>query len=237
MEITLYLELLFAGMLSAIIIGAGYRRDDWLLQSIGLGLLIITLLFLFLYKPEYASVFAGLAAIIVAIGAFTSIEESRRLRRESLTRESRDRTERLYDSVLRWAMDILRAYTSLSQICVVFYNEAGRPFVEDEESRSHELYSSRLLNSFQALRDEGKYVTKIAPRVGVRTGENASELWQLLTNLIRLLDSLRIGVETDTNIPSIVEIDKAIDRIAPLCNEIIAETAEAKLSLAAIDNN
>ncbi|MBI2869732.1 MAG: hypothetical protein HYX96_07905 [Chloroflexi bacterium] len=230
--IILNIQLICAGFLCAFIIISGLRRKDWTLQITGLGVLIITLILLFIYYPQYANVFSGMATVIVAIAAFISIEDSRRLREDNARYQSRGRTDKLCDEVLTWTMAVLREYTEISKYCMVLYEgETNKPYIEDEEDKLQGLYRSRLLSNFQALRDEGKYITKIARLISVQTEQDANRLWEQLTKLIRLLEDLRIAVEFGTNIPSLLKIDEAIEDFASLCNKIISETAKAKLRL------
>ena len=60
----------------------------------------------------------------------------------------------------------------------------------NEQDKIYEIHRSRLLNIFQSLRDEGKYITKIAPRVNIKTGENSNQLWELKTGWWLLVRSL-----------------------------------------------
>ncbi len=88
----------------------------------------------------------------------------------------------------------------------------------------------RILNVCGSF-DEGKYITKIAQRVSDKTDNDARKLRDVLAEVIHLLDGVRIGCLYGADIPSILEIDRTNERIAPLCNEIIEETAKAKISL------
>lgn len=188
---------------------------------------------------KYAEVLVAIGTLALATATIYSIRASNKREKirveEQRNTEVRDRKEKLYNEIIKWSIEILREYTSLSQYCDVFYDDKGRPFVNDEEDKLSNIYKSHLLNSFQALRDQGKYITKIASSVSLSTEENVKELWELLTKLIGLLEKIRIGVEFDATIPSVIEIDNAINGIAPLCNNIISETAKAKLGLADIN--
>jgi len=63
--------------------------------------------FVVIYRyEEFAVKISAFAALLVAFAAFASIEESRRIRRDSVEREGRDRKERLVDEVARWLREL-----------------------------------------------------------------------------------------------------------------------------------
>jgi hypothetical protein len=66
-------------------------------------LVFLVAVFVVIYRyEEFAVKISAFAALLVAFAAFASIEESRRVRQDSVERESRDRRERLVDEVAKW---------------------------------------------------------------------------------------------------------------------------------------
>ena len=227
------IEVIISGIVTAIIIAVGNKKDDWTLQLTGLGLLIGTLLFLFMTEPKYADAFTGMATIIVAIAAFGSIEESRRLRRENAEKEARDRKDNIRSEVLGWALDTLKSYSLFYNIICVIYDDKGRPFVEDENAQIHGLYSSSLESEFSGLRDRAKYIKLISHEINNKAENSVMELWVTLTELVRYLSSIRVAIDVGADAPSVFEGNKIALKISEPCNTVIEEIAKEKLKLTA----
>jgi len=93
-------------------------RNNWLnvLQYV-LGLSIAVIIFwafIILYKEDNWVLISGLATLSLALAAFLTIAENRRMRREDIKirreEKRRERTERAADELGRWAEEALRLF-------------------------------------------------------------------------------------------------------------------------------
>ena len=75
---------------------------------------IILWTFIILYEEDNWVVISGLATLVLALAAFLTIAENRRMRSEDIKirreEEKRERTERAADELGRWAEEALRLY-------------------------------------------------------------------------------------------------------------------------------
>lgn len=186
-------------------------------------------------SPEFPSkIIAGFTAvlawatILLAFFAFRAIESSNKQNRIN-------RNERILDETIQWATNVLRLNSDLYTL-----TEAVRLRLPSIIKRNIDnLYSDAM-----SLRDHGKYVSRTATLAGRTVKENALKLQTELTKIASLLDSVRIQNEIDdgTNfVTSLNEnmedtdinrdtIERHREQLAPLCNSIIDDVAQAKLA-------
>lgn len=67
--------------------------------------LVAVFVVIYIYE-QFAVKVSAFAALLVAFGAFGAIEENRRLRKDSIEREERDRKERLVDETAKWLREL-----------------------------------------------------------------------------------------------------------------------------------
>lgn len=95
---------IFAVGLTIILRGNATRNRT--LNTLGFIVFLVGV-FVVIYKyEEFAVKISAFAALLVAFAAFASTEENRRIRRDSVERESRDRKERLIDEIARWLREL-----------------------------------------------------------------------------------------------------------------------------------
>ena len=94
----------FAAGITVIVYGNATRNRN--LYILGFAFLLLAV-FLVIDKYEgFAVKISAFATLIMAFAAFMSIDESRRIRQDSIERESRDRKERLVDEVAKWLREL-----------------------------------------------------------------------------------------------------------------------------------
>jgi hypothetical protein len=95
---------IFAVGITIIIYGNVTKNRN--LNGLGFGIFLFAV-FVVIDKYEgFAVKISAFATLAVAIAAFASIEENRRVRKDSIERESRDRKERLIDEVAKWLREL-----------------------------------------------------------------------------------------------------------------------------------
>lgn len=95
---------IFAVGITIIIYGNVTKNRN--LNGLGFGVFLFGV-FVVIDKYEgFAVKISAFATLAVAIAAFASIEENRRIRKDNIERESRDRRERLVDEVAKWLREL-----------------------------------------------------------------------------------------------------------------------------------
>ena len=95
-----------AVIIGAILLVMGNRKNKRMLRIVGIGFCIGAGMTLFVRSAELRDILTAFAAIVAVIIAAFSIEESRRIRQDSIERESRDRKERLVNEVAKWLREL-----------------------------------------------------------------------------------------------------------------------------------
>lgn len=198
----------------------------FLIATVGTTLTIYLILFsgALIKDLAFATGIMAIGTLILAGFTFWNIRSSNR-------NTKLDRQDRLLDSMLEWATNVLAASTPVSQKILVFSGSSER-FVEDEEGTWKALANIEILRPLQAQREKGKYIRKIAGIAGVTAEQKADDLWNVLTKLVELLDDVRVFLEVGADPPSPIDISDETAKIPPLCNSIIEETAATKLRIA-----
>lgn len=170
------------------------------------------------------------ATILLAFFTFRTIENSS-------NRDKINRNERLLNEVIQWAISVWRLHSDLYSL-----TESVRLHMQEVSYRNFNDLHSDVMN----LRDNGKYISKIAIVARQSVGEDAEKLYTELTKIASLLDNVRIyneidgsGVtfittldafmkDTDTNRDT---VERHLEELASLCNSIINNVAQAKLDI------
>ena len=98
------ISLIFAVGITIMLRGNATRNRA--LNTLGF-LIFLVGVFVVIYKyEEFAVKISAFGVLLVAFAAFASIEESRRIRQDSIEREGRDRKERLFDEVAKWLREL-----------------------------------------------------------------------------------------------------------------------------------
>ena len=93
-------------LIGAILLAVGNRKNKRILRMVGIGVLMSAGVTLFVRSAELREILTAYAALVAVFIAAFSIDESRRMRQDSIERESRDRKERLIDEVAKWLREL-----------------------------------------------------------------------------------------------------------------------------------
>ena len=170
------------------------------------------------------------ATILLAFFTFRTIENSS-------NRDKINRNERLLNEVIQWAISVWRLHSDLYSL-----TESVRLDMQEVSYRNFNDLHSDVMN----LRDNGKYISKIAIIAGQSVGEDAEKLYTELTKIASLLDNVRIYNEIDgsgvtfiTTLDAFMKdtgtnrdtVERHLEEITSLCNSIINNVAQAKLDI------
>ena len=161
----------------------------------GVGLLVAAFVLLFVKSTELREILIALAAVFAVFIAAFSIDETRRLRKDSLDRESRDRKERLLNEIIEWAMSISTCGIDVDIDFWVQLVSGGRDEDEsegkDENSeriqaleRRHRAY---LLFAVLAISKKSEYMCTITRKIGRDLYEATKEVEANLDKQVALL--------------------------------------------------
>jgi len=98
--------LVAAGIIAIILFGIGSWKNKRMVRIAGIGLYIGAGVCLFIFSPDFRESIVAFAAVVAAIIAALSIDQSRRMRKDSIDRESRDRKERLINEIAEWLREL-----------------------------------------------------------------------------------------------------------------------------------
>jgi len=93
-------------IIGAILFAVGNRKNKRTLRMVGIAFLMGAGVSLFVSSAELREILTAYAALVAVIIAAFSIDESRRIRQDSIERESRDRKERLVNEVTEWLREL-----------------------------------------------------------------------------------------------------------------------------------
>ena len=108
-------------------LGVGNWKSKPKLRMVGIGLLMGAAVSLFVMSAELREILTAFAALFAVIIAVFSIDESRRIRKDSIDREGRDRKERLIDEAAKWLRELeSRIFPKHAAITSEILEEADR---------------------------------------------------------------------------------------------------------------
>lgn len=177
-------------------------------------------------------------ALATALNIINSNEQEKRRREEELSKEKRDKDERLLNEIIEWVINVLKLNSDL-----LSFTESVRLNISLVSTQTQdELYSNTM-----GLRDRGKYIKITANVAGNKANDAATKIHNELINIANLLDKFRTCIEilepedalklvtTEDEDAMLKNKDKNQDtiekhrkKLAPLCNLIIEEVANIK---------
>jgi len=146
------------------------------------------------------SAFSALATLVLALAAFWSIRENRRIRDE-------DRKERLLNEIIEWAVDIAtcgseKKFTDMTSIKDV-----------DQLFLFNRAFAAELMLSFEAMIGKSQYISKVALTFGQDFEKTVEELIRDLKLHVDLLDQYQQILADKTG-------DTLLDKIASTVKKI-----------------
>ncbi len=207
-----------------------------------LGIVLVTLFVVSILQlveyPALADAWVAIGTLALAFVTFVLVGLTWWNIQLNSKKENRDRKEQYIRETIDWAMGILRMSSDLWS--VTGYREQG---IILAKRRSIELTSNA-----QALRDKGKYITKISTIVERTVGSKTGKLLDELTEITRMLDDVCLLENLDEGVSlqktsedgTVIRIDidmawKIVEKhrseLAPLYNSVIDKSSEANLKL------
>ena len=95
-----------AAIIGAILFAVGNRKNRRILRIVGIGFFVGAGMSLFVSWAELREILTAFAAVVAIFIAAFSIDESRRMRQDSIEWESRDRKERVVNEVTEWLREL-----------------------------------------------------------------------------------------------------------------------------------
>ena len=191
----------FAVGITIIIYGNVIKNRN--LNVLGFGVFLFAV-FIVIDKYEgFAVKISAFATLAVAIAAFAAIEENRRLRKDSIERESRDRREQLVDEIAKWLRELVERTLPKSG---EFFLEAVDVLVKMPKIDNETLLRARAADLGKAEWDalevgirEAEYYQKMASQIN----EELSGLMEVVA--AKLIERMQLHVKAASNKVSYVE--------------------------------
>jgi len=98
--------LVAVGIIAIALFVMGSWKNRRMLRTLGISLYAGFAVCLFIFWTDFREIIVAFAAVAAVIIAAFSINESRRMRQDSIERENRDRKERLVNEVTEWLRDL-----------------------------------------------------------------------------------------------------------------------------------
>ena len=173
----------------ALLLGLGMVMENWknqrILQKWGIIFLMGAGVGLFVMSAELRGVITAFATVVAVVIAGYSINESRRIRQDSIEREGRDRKERLIDEAAKWLGELeSRIFPKHAAITSEVLKEADRQRqTMDVSPATWRLLddSDRVLGEMYALA-EGIKETEYYRKLTLQLDEELSSLIEAIGN-------------------------------------------------------
>ena len=156
LDIDTVIIVVVVAIIGTILLWVGVKKKKRVLRFCGIGFFIGAGVSLFVKSTELREILTAMAAVFAVIIAAFSIDESRRLRQDSIDRERRDRRERLLNEIIEWAKETIQWDMDTSY-------EARKELKEAENPLSVIfLQLIRLSGGFNGIEKEGRhYIHKL----------------------------------------------------------------------------
>jgi uncharacterized membrane protein len=156
-------------IIGAVLFVVGNVRNKSRVRMMGIAVVMGAGLFLFVVSAVLREILTALAALFAVIIAAFSIDESRRMRKDAMEREGRDRQERLIEEVTEWLRELEgRIFCRAGRIKTSEYILQRRPQISPEAwFRLHEL--------------DNASVDKDELRLAISEGGYYQQLWSKLS--------------------------------------------------------
>lgn len=188
----------------------------------------------------FAAKISAFATLAVAIAAFAAIEENRRVRQDSIERESRDRKERLADEVAKWLRELEghifavsgRLMATISEMEDRLKGSRGIGFEEWLKIMDLDLALEELGNVTEAMK-EAEYYEKLTLQVD----RGVSELIGVIRNNVEERQKIRLAdveyrrhdIRKTKEGQSVDELRKDDDRTLERSASSVEDTISGKL--------
>ena len=174
--------ILFISAIGITVILYGNATRNRYLNVMGLLILLFAVYIVIEIYEGFAVKISAFATLAVAIAAFAAIEENRRIRRDSIERESRDRRERWVDEVAKWLRELEGRILPKSS---AFYSGVEDKILRRPEIPAETWLESRttdvVMEEMHAL-DEGIKEAEYYQKLTLQLNEELSSLIEVIAN-------------------------------------------------------
>ena len=158
------------------------------------------------------------AIVFAAFIAALSIDEARRLRKESVDKDNRDRRERLLNEIIEWATDVLKG-GDLETSCKLA-----------SENIRHEVRQTLLsmsgVDTFEGFKTRSLYILLISRTLGDNLENAVEKAIQELNKITELLYKL-VGADTFEGIEELGK--QKYELLNPAINAVIEQATNLKI--------
>lgn len=198
LDISTIIIVVVSAIIGAILFSVGNRKNKRVLRMLGIGFFLGAGVSLFVKSTELREILTAAAAVFAVLIAAISINESRRLRQDSIERESRDRKDRLFDEVTKWLRELEnRIFLKRGTIKSVTEDILKRSPEISQETWHHLDELDHTLVEIGSLSEgikEAKYYQNLASRLN-------TELSSLIGVILNNLEQRRQLVAEDAKSP------------------------------------
>lgn len=177
-----------AVIIGTILLVVGNKKNKRMPRILGIGFCIgagvMLLVMSLIMSAEVREPLTAFAAIVAVVIAAVSVEESRRMRQDSIDRESRDRKERLINEVTEWIKELEgRIFCKLGTIKPREYILQKRPQIPPADwFRLHELDNALVeMDDLRLAISEAEYYQKLLSKLN----KELSSLIEVIVNNLK----------------------------------------------------
>jgi hypothetical protein len=179
--------LVAAGIIALTLFLVGSWKNKRMVRGVGIALYIGFAVCLFIFWTDFREIITAFTAVAAVVIAAFSINESRRIRQDSMEREKRDRKERLVDEVAKWLRELEgRMFPKVSAMASGTEDTLRRISTSPKIPVTTWLQMDtvdRVLGEMQALAEgirEGEYYQKLTSQL---SEELSSSIGLIVNNL------------------------------------------------------
>jgi hypothetical protein len=212
-------------LIGASLLWFGIKRKKRFMYTLGTGFLVGAGVAVFVESAQLREILTAAASVFAVFISALSIDEARRIRKDSLDRENRDRKERLLNEIIEWAIDVAK--------CSLEKDLPDTSRITDmNDAKLHLAHNTQILaRSFQSMRGRNQYISKIVSTFGQDLQEATNSLIKDVEEHIKLLDILYgvvIAEFTSQIINPTTQIAMHRRKLDDSANKVIEEATKIK---------
>ena len=213
-QLNFLVAVIFA-LIGASLLWFGIKRKNRFMKALGTSLLGGAGVAVFVESAQLREILTAAASVFAIFISALSIDEARRLRKDSLDRENRDRKERLLNEIIEWAISIAKCesespMTVLPFTELVSFEEPAQQKVVEYVNRFDRV---QLMRRYQAVDARSESIKAVAKELDKKFEGNlfpivrrtASELAKNITIISKHLEGQSTEEEYNKHWHSLVE--------------------------------
>jgi hypothetical protein len=167
----------------------GLIKKNITFQNIGVVAIILYLVTVFISSAQTRDILTALASVVATIIALFSIRESKKIRKDGLDRENRDRKEIILNEIIGWAEGILSSGCSSD----IDHTKLGE--ITDQQKEYAYIYDvvSKISDNYELNKRKSIYIQGIVSMFNKEVVEYTSILVEHINEFVVELDYI-IGI-------------------------------------------